>query len=194
MNHLLKIIFVFLPLSIYCQIDYGFKAGINLNNSSDISKIDQDFVTNITQDSFHGFFIGNYISIEGPLFNLRTELQFSKTKNSNDLIQEKIEVPITFGYKIMPFISAFIGPSFQYILSEKSSSFNLEEVADNTTMGLNLGARIHLGKLQFDLRYERGLSPMETKILNQNNNLAAKIDTRASLLSIGFSYSLDKED
>jgi hypothetical protein len=58
-------------------------------------------------------------------------------------------------------------------------------------MGLNIGARVDLGKIQFDIRYERGLSPLETKLLNQGNINIAKIDNRASLLSLGFSYKIN---
>ena len=138
-----------------------------------------------------GFFLGGFISLEGVLFNLRTEIQYNQTKNKNNLTQNKIEAPITIGYKILPFVSTFIGPSFQYILSEKSSLYNIDAIEDNTTMGLNLGARIYLGKIQLDVRYERGLNSMETKILSQNNLDLAKIDTRASLLSFGLSYKIN---
>tara|TARA_B110000444_G_C18851612_1_gene606199 strand:- start:2492 stop:3067 length:576 start_codon:yes stop_codon:yes gene_type:complete len=189
-NFYLKL-FLFFPLSIFSQIDYGFKAGVNLNNSSNISIISDAFENKITKNDFQGFFIGSYASIDLLLINLRTELQFSKIKNSNDLIQEKIELPITVGYKIMPFLSAYIGPSFQYVLNEKSNTFNLDEVKGKTTMGINIGTRVHLGKLQFDLRYERGLNSLETKLLNESNLNVAKIDTRASLLSMGFSYRIN---
>ncbi len=184
-------LFLFFPLSIFSQIDYGFKAGVNLNNSSNFSIISDAFENKITKNDFQGFFIGSYASIDLLLINLRTELQFSKIKNSNDLIQEKIELPITVGYKIMPFLSAYIGPSFQYVLNEKSNTFNLDEVKGKTTMGINIGTRVHLGKLQFDLRYERGLNSLETKLLNESNLNVAKIDTRASLLSMGFSYRIN---
>ena len=181
-----------MPLSIHSQIDYGFKAGVNLNNSSNISIISEAFENKITKNNFQGFFIGSYASIDVIIFNLRTELQFSKTKNSNDLIQEKIELPITIGYKIMPFISAFIGPSFQYILNEKSNTFNLDEVKGKSIVGLNIGARLDIGKLQFDLRYEKGLSSLETKLLQKQSNInVANIDNRASLLSLGFSYKIN---
>lgn len=184
-------LFLFFPLSIFSQIDYGFKAGVNLNNSSNFSIISDAFENKITKNDFQGFFIGSYASIDLLLINLRTELQFSKIKNSNDLTQEKIELPITVGYKIMPFLSAYIGPSFQYVLNEKSNTFNLDEVKGKTTMGINIGTRVHLGKLQFDLRYERGLNSLETKLLNESNLNVAKIDTRASLLSMGFSYRIN---
>jgi hypothetical protein len=181
----------FISFSLFSQIDYGFKAGVNLNNSSSISIISEAFEGNTSRGNFQGFFIGSFVSFNAILFDLRTELQFSKTKNSNDLIQEKIELPLTIGYKILPLVSAFIGPSFQYILNEQSNTFNLDEISGKTTMGLNIGARVDLGKIQFDIRYERGLSPLETKLLNQSNINIAKIDNRASLLSLGFSYKIN---
>ena len=186
-----KIFFTLIPISTVAQIDYGIRTGINLTNNSNISIISQDFDSNISKDNMQGFFLVGFISLEGILFNLRTEIQYNQTKNKNNLTQNKIEAPITIGYKILPFVSTFIGPSFQYILSEKSSLYNIDAIEDNTTMGLNLGARIYLGKIQLDVRYERGLNSMETKILSQNNLDLAKIDTRASLLSFGLSYKIN---
>tara|TARA_Y100000996_G_scaffold187222_2_gene146306 strand:+ start:896 stop:1471 length:576 start_codon:yes stop_codon:yes gene_type:complete len=186
-----KIFFTLIPISTVAQIDYGIRTGINLTNNSNISIISQDFDSNISKDNMQGFFLGGFISLEGVLFNLRTEIQYNQTKNKNNLTQNKIEAPITIGYKILPFVSTFIGPSFQYILSEKSSLYNIDAIEDNTTMGLNLGARIYLGKIQLDVRYERGLNSMETKIISQNNLDLAKIDTRASLLSFGLSYKIN---
>tara|TARA_B100000686_G_scaffold355023_1_gene469154 strand:- start:4762 stop:5337 length:576 start_codon:yes stop_codon:yes gene_type:complete len=191
MRFIFKLLILSIHIYTYSQIDYGFKAGINLNTNSDISIFSQDFDTEIKEEDYKGFFIGGYFSIEGLIMSLRPEIQYVKTKNSKDLIQDKIEVPITIGYKILPFLSIFAGPSFQYILKQKSNSFSLEEISDKTTMGLNLGTRLYLGRIQFDLRYERGFNPMETKILNQNNFSVAEINTRNSLFSIGLYYKIN---
>lgn len=58
-------------------------------------------------------------------------------------------------------------------------------------MGLNIGTRVYLGKIQFDIRYERGLNDMETKIINQNNLDIARIDSRKSLVSFGISFKVN---
>ena len=191
----MKNIFVILllfPILIFSQIDYGFKAGVNLNSSSSISVISDAFENKINKSNFQGYYIGSYISFEAVIFDLRTEIQYSTTQNNNDLTQQKIELPITVGYKIMPFLSTFVGPSFQYILNEKSNSFDLDEVSGKTTIGLNIGTRIHLGKLQLELRYERGLSSLETKLLQKQSNInVANLDSRASLLSLGVSYKIN---
>lgn len=173
------------------QIDYGIKFGINLNNSSNISIISQNFDTNISKKDYSGYNMGGYISLQGLLMDLRGELHYVKIKNSNDLVQDRIEIPVTIGYKILPFLSLFLGPSFQYVLDESSSTFLLSKLEDKSTMGLNLGTRLYLGKIQLDLRYERGLNEMETKIINQNNLNVAKIDSRKSLISIGMSYKIN---
>jgi hypothetical protein len=58
-------------------------------------------------------------------------------------------------------------------------------------MGLNIGTRLYIGKIQFDLRYERGLNEIETKIINENNLDIARIDSRKSLVSFGVSYKIN---
>ena len=192
MKHIFIILFLLSPILVFSQIDYGFKAGVNLNSSSSISVVSDAFENKINKSNFQGYYIGSYISFDAVIFDLRTEIQYSTTQNNNDLTQQKIELPITVGYKIMPFLSTFVGPSFQYILNEKSNSFNLDEVSGKTTIGLNIGTRVHLGKLQFELRYERGLSSLETKLLQKKSNInVANIDSRASLLSLGFSYKIN---
>ena len=192
MKNIFKILFLVFPIFVFSQIDYGFKVGVNLNNSSSISVVSQAFENKVNKSDFQGYYIGSYISFDAIFFDLRTEFQYSTTRNSNDLTQEKIELPITFGYKIMPFLSAFIGPSFQYILNEKSNSFNLDEVRGKTTIAMNAGARVHLGKIQLELRYERGLNSLETKLLQKQSNIyVANIDSRASLLSLGLSYKIN---
>ena len=192
MKHIFIILFLLYPILVFSQIDYGFKAGVNLNSSSSISVVSDAFENKINKSNFQGYYIGSYISFDAVIFDLRTEIQYSTTQNNNDLTQQKIELPITVGYKIMPFLSTFVGPSFQYVLNEKSNSFNLDEVSGKTTIGLNIGTRVHLGKLQFELRYERGLSSLETKLLQKKSNInVANIDSRASLLSLGFSYKIN---
>ena len=191
----MKSIFVILllfPILVFSQIDYGFKAGVNFNTNSSILVISDALANKINKSDFQGYYIGSYISFNAIIFDLRTELQYSTLQIGDYLTQQKIELPITVGYKIMPFLSTFVGPSFQYILNEKSNSFNLDEVSGKTTIGLNIGTRVHLGKLQFELRYERGLSSLETKLLQKQSNInVANINSRASLLSLGFSYKIN---
>ena len=187
MKNILLIFLILIPNIIFSQLDYGLKFGVNLNNSSNISIISQDFDSNISKKDYDGYNLGGYISLQGLLMDLRGELHYVKIKNSNDLVQDRIEIPITLGYKILPFLSLFIGPSFHYILDEKSSIFLLDDIEDRTTMG----TRVYLGKIPFDIRYERGLNDMETKIINQNNLDIARIDSRKSLVSFGISFKVN---
>ena len=191
MKNISLIFLILIPNIIFSQLDYGLKFGVNLNNSSEISIISQDFDPNISKKDYDGYNIGGFISLQGLLMDLRGELHYVKIKNSNDLVQDRIEIPITLGYKVLPFLSLFVGPSFHYVLDEKSSTFLLNNIEDRTTMGLNIGTRLYIGKIQFDLRYERGLNEIETKIINENNLDVARIDSRKSLVSFGVSYKIN---
>ena len=191
MKNISLIFLILIPNIIFSQLDYGLKFGVNLNNSSEISIISQDFDPNISKKDYDGYNIGGFISLQGLLMDLRGELQYVKIKNSNDLVQDRIEIPITLGYKVLPFLSLFVGPSFHYVLDEKSSTFLLNNIEDRTTMGLNIGTRLYIGKIQFDIRYERGLNEIETKIINENNLDVAIIDSRKSLVSFGVSYKIN---
>jgi hypothetical protein len=59
----------------------------------------------------------------------------------------------------------------------------------NTTLGLHLGTRMKLGPLGIDLRYERGLSPIQANVLSKNSiSIIGKIESRPNQLMIGVSY------
>jgi hypothetical protein len=134
MKNILLIFLILIPNIIFSQLDYGLKFGVNLNNSSNISIISQDFDSNISKKDYDGYNLGGYISLQGLL---------------------------------------------------------MDDIEDRTTMGLNIGTRLYLRKIQFDIRYERGLNDMETKIINQNNLDIARIDSRKSLVSFGISFKVN---
>ena len=73
---------------------------------------------------------------------------------------------------------------------QEDSSISINSIGDQTTMGAHLGARLHLGKIGVDLRYERGLTESEITFLT-NEGIQSKFDARGQKWSLGVSYSLD---
>ena len=100
-----------------------------------------------------------------------------------------LEIPISIGYKFLPPLSVFAGPSIQYRLDE-NMNIDLSSLGDNSTLGLHLGSRLHLGSFAIDLRYERGLKESEVNLLDVQE-VTQTFDARGQKWSLGISYALD---
>ena len=176
------------------QFEYGVKAGINLTTKGDITDIDSDLtsVENI-KDNMTGYFIGSYFSTDFLFLYLRPEVQFSHRNtnfNSFSVSQSRLEAPISIGYKILPFFSCFAGPTFQYNFNPKFENISFSKIDENTSVGIHIGIRFDLGPFNADIRFDRGLSPEEINLLEQNEvPISGKIDTRSKLWSLGISYN-----
>lgn len=102
----------------FSQFEYGAKAGIHLNTTSG-NIIDAS--TNLTsmadvKENLTGYFIGSYVSLDILFLYLRPELQFSYLSTNFDslsLTQSRLEAPISLGFKLLPVLSVFAGPTLQ---------------------------------------------------------------------------------
>ena len=176
------------------QVNWGIKGGLNYNSNGDIiHEIDgiiDDGISTSSNDT--GFHLGVFATTKGPVFYLRPELVYTKTKSEYDegnFGMSKLDMPLLLGFKIVGPLSILAGPSLQYILDTDLEGFSLSDVEKNFTVGLNIGAAVHLGKLGFDIRYERGFTNNEAKFLNLEENIGS-IDTRPEQLILSVSFKL----
>ena len=169
-------------------IKFGMKAGVNLNTSGDIDEIISSNSSLADIDgNRNGFNVGIYSEIKLLMLYLRPELHYSEFRDNLKVTQSRIEAPISLGLKVLPILSGFAGPTLRY---EMTSDDKLPTGPEDLTVGIHFGARIHLGKLGLDVRYDKGLSDEEVKLIGSNNipsNL--KIDNSSGLLSLGLSYA-----
>ncbi|MFB0939327.1 MAG: porin family protein [Urechidicola sp.] len=183
---------IFLAIAIICgscltsTAQFGIKGGLNYSSNGDFKEISQD----IKSDGKTGYHLGIMYQTEGDGFYLRPELVYTSTKSEypsrGKFTMNKIDVPILLGYHIFKPISIFAGPSLQYILDTDLKGFNLNDVENDFTVGVQFGAAVQLGeKLSVDLRYEKGLSE------NLANSAGIdKVDTRPTQLIIGLALKL----
>jgi hypothetical protein len=123
---------------------------------------------------------------------VRPELHFTKYNTNFDNItvgQSRIEAPVSLGFKLLPVLSGFAGPTFRYQLAGDASDYSIDNVTNNATLGIHFGVRAHFGKLGVDVRYDRGITEEESTILSSNNLNVGTIDNRPNLLSLGISYA-----
>lgn len=179
--------------------EYGIKAGISYNKNGDLvqetGNTGQDLVEGA--DGKAGFHIGFWGKLDLPKIYLRPELLFSRTQSTYNIEGSKVnynisrlDLPVLLGYKLIGPLHLFAGPAFQYILDNDLKDLEIEDIENDFTVGLNIGAGVNLGKLGFDIRYERGFSKNEANFIsnNINNNISGRVDARPS--QIIFSTSL----
>jgi len=103
--------------------------------------------------------------------------------------KSRIEAPLSLGFKLLPVLSLFGGPTYRLALENNTQGFTLENSKENSTLGMHFGARIHLGKLGIEARIERGISERLAELMAANNLVIGTIDNRQSIASLGISYA-----
>lgn len=173
--------------------DFGLKVSLNFNSSGDIKNLSTKFPSiNDTKSQVNGFNFGLYGQLKLAMLYVRPEIYFSKFETTYDELtvgKSRIEAPVSIGFKLLPVISVFAGPTYRNELIKENKDYTIESLKGNSTLGVHLGARIHFGKIGIDARLERGISENESKLLSKNNINAGVIDNRTTLLSVGISYA-----
>jgi len=172
---------------------FGIKGGLNYAGNGDYFDSAADAFEN--PDKNAGFHFGFWGKIGNRIY-LRPELVYTNTKSSyddGDLKIQKLDLPILLGAKVIGPLHVFAGPSFQFLLNEEfdGNGLTIGEVENGTTVGLNVGAGVNLGKFGIDLRYERGFTENEVNVINANvTNINDRIDTRPDQLILSFSLKM----
>ncbi|RZJ80675.1 MAG: PorT family protein [Flavobacterium sp.] len=177
----------------YAQIipsfQFGLKGGLNLSKFSTANTF--------SSDNQAGYYAGIWTRIGAAGIHLQPELYISgkNTTLKNDAgVENKVkftslDVPVLLGTKIGAAgvgLRLNTGPVFSFIISEDQSlgqataaAFNGE--FKNQAIAWQFGSGLDVGKLGIDLRYELGLSK-----LNSSNFSSTKLN----LFTLGLAYKL----
>ncbi len=195
---LLMVVLVLIGTAAYAQKGPGFgiKAGLNYNANGDYIESAQEAARN--PDRNVGYHIGFYGKLGNQLY-LRPEIMYTKTKsdyNGDDFDMSKLDVPVLVGTKVIGPLHVFAGPAFQYILNQKFDGITIDDVENDFTVGLHIGAGVNLGNIGIDLRYERGFSENEARFINSNITSVpeSRIDTRPDQIILSLSINLSKNN
>lgn len=179
----------------FSQFEYGIKGGLNFDSSGDIVVVADQLQKEGFLDGKIGYHMGIYAEVDFLVFYLRPELQYTRVSShyENQFIDtSRIDLPISFGLVLVGPVSLFLGPTAFISLSQVSNELNLDEIQNKTSMGLHIGARLKLGPVGFDLRYEKGLSAMESKLLSQAGlPTGGQINTQPNQFTLGISFKLN---
>lgn len=179
---------------------FGIKAGLSYNKNGDLIGSIGDAGQNITEgaEGKTGYHFGFWGKLDFPKIYLRPELVYTKTKstyavdgNSNDYDVSKLDLPVLLGYKIIGPLHIFVGPAFQYTLSNDLGDLDVEDVENDFSVGLNVGVGVNLGKVGLDVRYERGFSENEAEFIGNNiTDISGRVDSRPSQVIFALSLKL----
>ena len=179
----------------FSQFEYGLKGGLNFDSSGDIVIVADQLQKEGTLDGKTGYHLGVYAEVDFLIFYLRPELQYTKVSSqfeNQSINTSRIEQPVSFGLKLLGPVSLFLGPTAFFSLSQDSNELTIDKIQNNTSLGLHMGARLKLGLLGVDLRYEKGLSPMESKLLSQAGvPVDGQINTQPNQFTIGLSFKIN---
>lgn len=170
---------------------FGLRAGINYNTNGDyfnsISMASEDPTAAV------GFHAGLFGKLGNKLY-LKPELVYTKTKteySTGDFNLQKLDAPVLVGIKLIGPLSAFAGPSFQYIIDTDFENATIEDIEDDFSVGLNFGVAVNFNKIGIDLRYERGFNENEVNVITDNTSINTnRVDTRAQQLILSLSFNL----
>ncbi len=171
---------------------FGIKAGLNYNGNGDYFNSAEDAFQN--PDKNAGFHVGVYGKLGNRIY-VRPEIVYTSTTSGydeGDLKIKKLDVPLLLGAKVIGPLHVFAGPSFQYLLDTEFDGITFDDVENDFSVGLNIGAGVNLGKFGIDLRYERGFSENEVNFINSNitNLTGDRVDTRPDQLILSFSLKI----
>ena len=186
---------VFFTQLSFSQFEYGLKGGLNFGSSGDIVVVTDQLQKEGDLTSKTGYHLGAYSEVYFLMFYLRPEFQYTKLSSQfeDDLIDnERIELPLSIGYSILGPISLFLGPIVYYNLSQKANELKLEKIQNTTSLGLHIGARLKLGALGVDVRYEKGFSTTETKLLSLAGiPVSGQIVSQKDQFTLGVSFKIN---
>ncbi|MBP1841369.1 porin family protein [Formosa algae] len=168
---------------------YGIKGGLNyssngnfISSSSNIKHSDRNI----------GFHLGVFAKFGSRLY-FKPELMYTSTSseyNRNEFKIQKIDLPALVGIRLIGPLSAFVGPSFQYIIDSKYDDIDYDNIEEDISMGLQFGFALNIRNIGLDLRYERGFNSNEAEFLTDNNANLVTIDSRPDQLVLSLSIRM----
>ncbi|HET8736385.1 MAG TPA: outer membrane beta-barrel protein [Pricia sp.] len=172
---------------------FGIKGGLNYSANGDYFESIGEAARE--PDRNVGYHVGLYGKVGITRLYFRPELMYTKTKSDyqgDKFDVSKLDAPLLVGVNIIGPLHVFAGPAFQYILDTEFDGIAINDIENDFTVGLNIGAGLNLGKLGLDIRYERGFSENEATFINTNITEVgpSRVDARPDQLIVSLSLKI----
>ena len=169
---------------INAQFDYGTTGGFTISSKIDIQN---------TEDNIRGLYIGFYGEINFLVFYVRPEIHFNRLYteiNSIKYNEINFELPLSLGYKVLPLLSIYVGPTLKTNLVQNLSDLSLTELENKNNIGIHVGTRFDIGPVGVNITYNGGSTENQI-ILNNSNIESGRINKSKSQLNLGLSFSFN---
>jgi len=166
-----------IAFSVTAQINFGVRAGMNINNFNIKSEYyrAQELGLGFTGGLFLRLTAGDYF-LEPDLMYSRRNSSFTYSPQQNiDTVfntnRSYLDLPIHFGKEFFNVISISTGPVFSLKLSEVAEYYTtnqnqktkiINEVFQKRNLGWQIGAGINSGLFMIDFRYEWGFGVFQS--------------------------------
>lgn len=191
-------IFVASCLSVEAQsLKFGVKTGMGFGYNGKISELNETAQTiwKNSGDNNIGWHAGVFTRLSFANFYLQPELYYSNFKsdfvdsqnNSFDIKNQRLDIPILIGTKIIKILRVNAGPVFSANIKDRASELKNISSGD-FSIGGQLGTGIDLFNFTFDARYEFAFSKAEGKFFNQVTGNSVRYDKRPSMLVLSIGY------
>ncbi|MFD1096585.1 outer membrane beta-barrel protein [Salegentibacter chungangensis] len=177
--------------------EFGLKGGLNYGATGDYENVNDgaaDFQRSFEEgENKTGYHLGAYGKFELLGIFIQPELMYTslKTEYTNfEYKLNKIDAPVLVGLNVLGPLNIKAGPSFQYVLNNDidNEDYSVGDVADDITVGYQLGAGVDLGRLGFDVRYEGAFSENTAFVDTASEQFT--LDSRPSQWILSLSYKL----
>ncbi|MDT0678589.1 outer membrane beta-barrel protein [Autumnicola musiva] len=198
MKKLMLLAIAFCGITVMAQeSSFGIKGGLNYGATGDyenFSQVVEDAPEIEEGEQNTGYHLGFYGKIGIAGIFIQPELLYTRLTteySSFDYVMQKIDAPIMVGINVLGPLNIKAGPSFQYVLSNKLEGTDLEigDVAEEITVGYQLGVGLNLGRLGIDARYEGAFQDNDAFGEDLATDNGFKIDSRPSQWILSASYA-----
>jgi hypothetical protein len=167
------VLLVAVSISAKAQFDLGVKGGINLS-SIDANNLDKSTTTGYQVGAFAR--LGSAFYIQPEVYVASTGSKFDDPSNSTSfgsVTFTTLNVPLLFGHEFGTSSTNFrimVGPVYSYNMNTNesfsqnfSNAYHDFGTYQNSTIGYQVGAGVDILGLTADLRYEGGLSKLNSE-------------------------------
>lgn len=187
--------------SINAQSSWGIKGSLLYNSNGELVN-DAGAIIDKKGAGESGFNVGIYGRLDlGPIY-IRPELVYSQASSeylidpdmdtTESYKMSSIDLPVLVGIRLIGPLNLNVGPAFKYITNNKLKGLEFNEIKNNVTVGLNIGASVNLGRLGIDVIYDRGINANEADFIGETTDKFT-LDTRQSQIRVGVSYRLSEK-
>jgi hypothetical protein len=192
-----------LPSAAFAQVKFrlGPKVGMGIsrvNLSGTGSGLGTEIIPADSRVSFHG---GAFARLQIGAFFLQPEAYYSSIgsqaifesgslnqaiRTAQDYNLNRVDVPILAGLRFGEVVRIGAGPVF----SALTGSTSVHEKLNASTVGLQAGLGLDLGKFSVDFRYETGLSRFSNSLTIPGTNRTFPADQRMNQFMLSLGYSI----